>query len=311
MRKRPVTLLLFTALLSLGMVFTAQAEEKSITSIPLSFSWDQVPRGGEIVGTITAASSSTEFVVEGTDYVKDDDTWIFGEQPIVEVALSAEPDHRFAGAFKSYFSISGCNAQYQRAQVEKDGSGLTLFVTLSRIDGTLPKTTSVSWSGSTAQWDAVPGCRGYEATLYRDGRLVTTIAGKEDTRDFGPYMNLPGTYTFSVRPTGTYSTQAGPWMTETEGFVISQEDAWQNDQGTWEQINSRWRYVYENDVYVKGDWRCIDNKWYYFDAEGYMVSNCYVKSAAENLYYWIDAEGHWDTSWDTDQPDRANYKIYS
>lgn len=38
----------------------------------------------------------------------------------------------------------------------------------------------------------------------------------------------------------------------------------------------------------------IKEKWYYFDGNGYMVSNCYVKSLAENLYYRIGEDGVWD-----------------
>ena len=30
------------------------------------------------------------------------------------------------------------------------------------------------------------------------------------------------------------------------------------------------------------------------DGNGYMVSNCYVKSLAENLYYRIGEDGVWD-----------------
>lgn len=311
MKKRPAVLLLFTALLSLGMAFCSQAEEKAITSIPLSFSWDQVPRGGELVGTITASSSSTQFVVEGADYVKDDDTWIFGEQPVVEVALSAEPDNRFTGTFKSYFSLSGCNAQYQSARVEKDGNGLTLFVTLSKIDGNLPKVESVNWNGTRAIWDEVPGSKGYEATLYRDNRLVATVSTEEAACDFEPYIHFPGRYTFSVRATGTYSTQNGPWTADQEGMTLTREDAWLMDSGSWQQSGSKWKYVYGNGDAVTGDWRRIGEDWYYFDASGYMVSGCYVKAAAENRYYWIGEDGKWDTQWDTDTPNRAKYTVYS
>ena len=38
-----------------------------------------------------------------------------------------------------------------------------------------------------------------------------------------------------------------------------------------------------------------------------MVSNCYVKSLAENLYYRIGEDGVWDETGDTYTPNRAKY----
>ena len=38
------------------------------------------------------------------------------------------------------------------------------------------------------------------------------------------------------------------------------------------------------------------------DGNGYMVSNCYVKSLAENLYYRIGEDGVWDETGDTYTP---------
>lgn len=54
----------------------------------------------------------------------------------------------------------------------------------------------------------------------------------------------------------------------------------------------------------------IEEKWYYFDGNGYMVSNCYVKSLAENLYYRIGEDGVWDETGDTYTPNRAKYTVY-
>src|SRR5699024_11193199 len=87
--KKSMKLLVLTAALAVGMAIQAYgAEGTAITSIPLTFSWDTAPKGGEQVGEIYAATSSTQFIVEGAEYDKRDDAWIFGEQPIVEVELS-------------------------------------------------------------------------------------------------------------------------------------------------------------------------------------------------------------------------------
>ena len=89
------------------------------------------------------------------------------------------------------------------------------------------------------------------------------------------------------------------------------EDAWAIDNGAWQQSGSRWRYVYANGVYPTSDWRQIGDVWYYFDSSGYMVSYCYVKSLTSEMYYWINREGIWEPQWNTAQPDRTSYTIYS
>ena len=146
--KKSMKLLVLTAALAVGMAIQAYgAEGTAITSIPLTFSWDTAPKGGEQVGEIYAATSSTQFIVEGAEYDKRDDAWIFGEQPIVEVELSAKDGYYFSDSSRSSFSLSGCNAQYRSSEVDSDGNVMILRVTLSRLDGSLPGTTSISVTG--------------------------------------------------------------------------------------------------------------------------------------------------------------------
>lgn len=311
--KKQMKLLLLAALLSVGMACSAQAEEseaKAITSISLSFSWDRAPKAGELVGEVYANTSSNQFIVEGAEYVKKDDTWIYGEQPIVEVELSAEDGYYFSDTSRSRFTLSGCNAQYKTAEIDSDGNSLTLQVSLSKIGGSLPRTTAISWNGNIASWDAVEGSSRYEVRLYCDNRLLTTVTTADNSYDFSAYINTEGTYTFAVQAAGSSSSQDSSWNTESEGRILTREDAWTIDNGAWKQSGSRWRFVYGNGAYPTNSWRLINEKWYYFDSDGCMVSNCYVKSAASGVYYWIGGDGVWNTQWDTENPDLRMYKTY-
>ena len=74
MQKKHLRILATAACLSAGLTFSAYGEE-AISSVPLSFSWDGAPKGGEMVGTLTASTTSKAFIVEGSEYLKDDDTW--------------------------------------------------------------------------------------------------------------------------------------------------------------------------------------------------------------------------------------------
>lgn len=53
---------------------------------------------------------------------------------------------------------------------------------------------------------------------------------------------------------------------------------------------------------VQGTWVDVDSDWRYFDIEGRMVKSAYVKSATNDTYYWLDENGIWDSSKDTEKP---------
>lgn len=303
MTKKLILTASLAAILSMSTLFWAYGQERSITSVPLSFSWDGEPKGGELVGTVQADSSSKEFTVEGAEYTKRDDQWNYGEQPVAEVELSANTDYRFSSTNRGVFSISGCNARFQSARIEDDGSTMILQVSFPSIDGALPAVTAVSWDGDTAVWDGVSGAGSYEVQLYRNDKLLTTQTSKEASLDLSSYINVEGDYTFSVRAAGSYRSQSGSWSERSEAHTILYEDAWHIANGEWEKKPNGWRYVYKNGAYPVSTWRCINEAWYFFNEEGYMESDCYVKSSHQELYYWIGSDGVWDTAKDTSVPE--------
>ena len=63
------------------------------------------------------------------------------------------------------------------------------------------------------------------------------------------------------------------------------------------------------DAYPTNTWRCIDNKWYYFNYDGYVQTNCYIKSTELDFYYWLGPTGAWDTDKDAFHPDITKYEI--
>ena len=225
MKKRTFLLVFLTAILSLGIFIPAYGEETLITSVPLSFSWDKVPKAGDLVGEVYANTTSRQFTVEGTSYYKRDDTWVFGERPVVEVALSAKSGYRFTSNSRKYFSLFGCGAQFKKATMDSDGNSLVLQVTFPTLDSMLPASTAVSWSNSNAVWDEVEGSKSYEVQLYRNNRLMSTVKAKHDRFDFRSYINMEGDYTFCVRAYGTYKSQAGPWSERSEPYTVTKEDA--------------------------------------------------------------------------------------
>ncbi len=53
--------------------------------------------------------------------------------------------------------------------------------------------------------------------------------------------------------------------------------------GAWERDISGWKYQKDNGDYARDNWKEIDEKWYYFDADGYMKTGWI--SSGDNWYY--------------------------
>ena len=64
-----------------------------------------------------------------------------------------------------------------------------------------------------------------------------------------------------------------------------------NVTGVWKSNGTGWWYEYSDGTYPTSKWVNIDNNWYYFNASGYMESNCYRDG------YWLNADGSWNTAY--------------
>lgn len=63
----------------------------------------------------------------------------------------------------------------------------------------------------------------------------------------------------------------------------------------WNKDNKGWWYAYTETTYYKGRWAKINDKWYSFDKEGYMLSNTWQVEAGGDTYY-LGAEGDMQTN---------------
>lgn len=60
---------------------------------------------------------------------------------------------------------------------------------------------------------------------------------------------------------------------------------------------NRWWYQYSNGSYPKSCWKTIEGKDYYFDAEGWLRTDQYIKSVnydKNKKLYYVDKDGVWD-----------------
>lgn len=127
--------------------------------------------------------------------------------------------------------------------------------------------------------------------------------GLEVTADALRYRTSPengdikGTYPRGTKlfPTGrTVGGHYGDYWFETEKGWVSGEflKGWVYDQKA-----KKWWWI-ENGSYPKSEWRKIGGVWYYFCADGYMAADAYVKAKNQELWYYVDENGAWQTKRD-------------
>ncbi|MCR4846779.1 MAG: hypothetical protein K5865_08590 [Eubacterium sp.] len=78
---------------------------------------------------------------------------------------------------------------------------------------------------------------------------------------------------------------ASEWI---EGYWLDADGGWRYEpKGSWKQDSTGWWYEDTAGWYPQNQWQKIDNVWYYFGADGYLVTNQYVDG------YWVNADGAW------------------
>ena len=70
----------------------------------------------------------------------------------------------------------------------------------------------------------------------------------------------------------------------------------QYNEGWIKNDVGKWWYQYKDGSYAV-DWKEIEGQWYYFDADGYMANDEFVKSAdydTNKKLYWLCSDGAWN-----------------
>lgn len=78
------------------------------------------------------------------------------------------------------------------------------------------------------------------------------------------------------------------YLAETDNYyILKHDDNWEmpTDRYGWEQNYNGVRYLDQNRNYAIEEWKQIDNDWYYFDAEGYLLTNQWVGNS------WVKGNG--------------------
>lgn len=239
--------------------------------------------------------------------------------PYAVVVLEAQEDYYFTSIKKSYFSLEGEGALFQEAARSNSNSVMTLAVRLRDLgEGELTGPTNLAWTDAgIATWEGVSGAGNYSVRIRRDGQAVTSSSApttKATVYNLSTKITKPGNYTFQVKANGLFKkTKSSDWETS-DVLVVDEaklayiqahaaEDG--GIQGQWlEDAVGSW-YQYTTGEIPKNQWREIDGAWYYFNEQGYRLTNqwvdrYYVGSDGKMLVntttpdgYFVDEYGAW------------------
>ena len=74
-----------------------------------------------------------------------------------------------------------------------------------------------------------------------------------------------------------------------DGYWLSYSGAWEYEGiGSWHVNSTGWWFEDTLGWYACSGWQKINGKWYYFGADGYMLTNCYIGD------WWVNADGAWE-----------------
>lgn len=287
--------LLILVLLTLGMMTAAYGADSKIDQVKITFSYDEEPKSGNAIGSISAETESREFTIDHVEYVTDAEEWSVGDRPVVRVEMTAKDGYRFAYTSKSHFTVSGGGAEFKKARYYDDKTVMELEVYLKRIGGRLSASDNLEWNGAYAEWEELNGSKSYEVRLYRDGKVVTTVSTTGITYNFSAYMTKAGTYTFRVRGIAKYDDKAGEWSEHSYEYDVDKNDIGHYpDSAGWKQDQYGWWYSYGNGLYPADNWEYIGGAWYYFNGQGYMMTGWQLINES---WYYLQPGGMMATGW--------------
>lgn len=233
--------------------------------------------------------------------------------PYAVVVLNASEDYYFSSIKSKYFVLQGEGASFTEAARSNSNATMTLSVRLRDLgEGELDEPEGLTWhENGVASWEPVNGAGSYSVRIRFNGENMTTASSPKTEQ---PVFNLstkitkPGDYVFQVRANGLYKkTKASEWVSSPVMTIDDAKLAYIKEhaspdlgiRGQWlEDEGGRW-YQFITGEIPMGGWREIDGDWYYFDMNGYIITDqwvderYYVGSNGKMLKDTVTPDGHY------------------
>lgn len=229
-----------------------------------------------------------------------------------EITLSAETGYYFNTMSKKNIKINGLDANCTKASRQDSGKTMILTVQLPGIKTRVGKPDNATWKDiSTATWSAAQNACLYELRLYKDDKASgKTYQTSAESFNFAPLMLKSGQYSYTVKAIDK-DGETGKRVRSDDVFV-SEELAEQNKEaykviydepvpgagpdalrnvlnGGWQEKDGKYWYRMNDGTYPQANWLQLGDDWYYFDEEGFMVSNEAISWKGEE--YTLGADG--------------------
>lgn len=236
--------------------------------------------------------SVTEWEIDNDGF-----TWEADDKPRVKVTLSTDDDYYFSVS-KDKVKIKGDEAKVVSTKKE-DSQTLIITLDLKPMSERVGPIEYAYLNGSVATWAPAHGAQSYELYLYRDSRAVgSRRTTAETTFDFGTSVRKEGEYYYKVRAIGGEGMKEGRY-TESESHYLKSSDlasSSENTSGQWVQDEKGWLWQNPDGSKPVNNWSQINNKWYYFGGDSYMVTGWVQWN---DLWYYLGPDGDMQTNCQT------------
>lgn len=229
-----------------------------------------------------------------------------------EITLTAADGYKFSTMKKSDIKVSGFDANCTKASRQDSGTTLVLTVQLPGIKSRVGMVETATWDESgKAKWSSAMNANTYLLILYRDGRAIGHDYETEGTTyNFAPLMQKPGSYTYTVKAKDANDQISK--RTESDSYSVSEEVADANREryaieyeivdtslgpaansnilnGGWQEEDGKYWYRLDNGMFPQSTWYQIDGDWYWFDEDGYIITN--QKKMWKGKEYFLGKDG--------------------
>jgi glucan-binding YG repeat protein len=228
-----------------------------------------------------------------------------------EITLTAEKNYVFNTMKKSDIKLSGLESSITKATRKDSGKTLVLTVEIPGIKKSIRNVEHAAWqSPGKAVWTEAKNATNYVLRLYKDGKLKGTYETGGTVFDFSPAILKEGSYSYTVRAMDGDNGSKERAESELiyipedqvninrERYALQYDDSVEmsgpSDQTSpintgWQQEGDKYWYRLNNGMYPQMNWLQLGSDWYFFDENGYLVTDSTITWKGKN--YSFDSSG--------------------
>jgi glucan-binding YG repeat protein len=243
----------------------------------------------------------------------DDGAWHTEDEPVLSIVLVPNGDDYQLKLSDDNVHLSG-TADPKIDSVSGSGSSVTVKVKLGSLlsGGAALQNIKINSDANELDFGTTDENTYYEVRIYRGSKYVGTYKTEkgQETFNFAPYITSSDTYSFRVRKHNTANKATSNWYELQKNFALDGDEARsmivanlgsynspyaRTAEGQWQQNSIGWWWQDVSGTYPADAWRQINNLWYYFDTNGYMVTGWRLIKG--HWYYFNNPNGQMMTGW--------------